>query len=208
MKHWTLKNFHLIFMLVCLNGCKSKLDILYQNLSRDDRKIDKYEGHYKLSQLNAKKSDIEIGIASWYGKKTTNNKKKKIPYNKQTANGDIFDCNMLTAAHRTLPMPSIARVTHLESNKSIIVMINDRGPYSKNRILDVSRKVAEYLNFKKKGIAKVKIEPLEKESQELLTKLSLRPKSGSKPQGKIKDPNCSINCFVKILNIREGRKDL
>jgi rare lipoprotein A len=80
----------------------------------------------------------------------------------------------LTAAHKTLPLPSVARITNLENNKSIIVLINDRGPYSSKRIVDVSERAADALNMKNKGSAKVKIELLPQESKELLAQLNLK----------------------------------
>ena len=76
----------------------------------------------------------EVGIASWYGPGF---------HGKQTANGEIFNRNDLTAAHRTLQMPSIIRVTNLQNGRSLILRVNDRGPFSKDRVLDVSEKAAE-----------------------------------------------------------------
>ena len=72
----------------------------------------------------------ETGIASWYGPDF---------YGKYTANGELYDGNKLTAAHRTLPMPVNVRVTNLDNGKSIIVRVNDRGPYARGRIIDLSR---------------------------------------------------------------------
>jgi rare lipoprotein A len=97
----------------------------------------------------------ETGIASWYGPQF---------HGKKTANGEIFDMNELTGAHRTLQMPSLVRVTNLENGKSLIVRINDRGPYKKGRVIDVSKKAANLLGFIGKGTAKVKLEVLKKES--------------------------------------------
>ena len=100
----------------------------------------------------------ETGIASWYGPNF---------HGKQTANGEIFDKYALTAAHRTLQMPSIARVTNLENGRSIIVRINDRGPFSKNRVMDLSERSAELLDFKNQGTARVRIDVLENESRKV-----------------------------------------
>lgn len=91
----------------------------------------------------------KIGLASWYGPKFD----KKL-----TANGEIFDRNLMTAAHKTLPLPSIAKVTNLENGRSIYVRVNDRGPYVGNRIIDLSERAAEKLGFKGKGTAKVLVE--------------------------------------------------
>jgi len=100
----------------------------------------------------------ETGIASWYGPGF---------HNKRTANGEKFDKNELTAAHRTLQMPSLVRVTNLDNGKSLVVRVNDRGPFSKGRVLDVSEKAAELLGFKNQGTAKVKIQVLKQESIKL-----------------------------------------
>ncbi|MDB2414931.1 septal ring lytic transglycosylase RlpA family protein [Rickettsiales bacterium] len=133
---------------------------------------DSYHGYYKIGepyeidgQLYVPKEDPnyeEVGIASWYGPNFNG---------KKTANGDTFDQNALTAAHRTLPIPSMVRVTNLENNKTIILMVNDRGPFSKGRILDVSKRGAEILGFKDKGIARVKVQFLKGHTRRLLADL-------------------------------------
>ena len=99
----------------------------------------------------------EIGMASWYGPGF---------HGKTTANGEVFDQNKITAAHRTLPMPSIVKVTNLENGMVLDkVRINDRGPFARNRIIDLSKKAAEELGFIKNGVAKVRVEILEDESR-------------------------------------------
>jgi rare lipoprotein A len=90
----------------------------------------------------------ETGIASWYGPNF---------HGGRTANGEIFDENALTAAHRTLPLPVNVRITNLENGKSIIVRVNDRGPYAKGRIIDVSKGAAQLLGFLGRGTAKVRV---------------------------------------------------
>lgn len=99
---------------------------------------------------------VETGIASWYGPGF---------HADHTANGEIFDQNELTAAHRTLQMPSLARITNLENGNSVVVRINDRGPFLHGRITDVSKRAAELLGFAAKGTARVRLEVLEKESR-------------------------------------------
>jgi rare lipoprotein A len=89
------------------------------------------------------------GLASWYGNDF---------HGRLTANGEVFDMASLTAAHPTLPMPCYARVTNLSNGKSLIVRVNDRGPYHGNRLIDVSNKAAELLEFKGNGIARVRVE--------------------------------------------------
>jgi rare lipoprotein A len=91
----------------------------------------------------------EEGLASWYGDDF---------HGRQTANGEVFDMGSLTAAHPTLPMPCYARVTNLSNGKSLIVRVNDRGPYHGNRLIDVSNKAAELLEFKGNGVAHVRVE--------------------------------------------------
>ena len=90
-----------------------------------------------------------VGLASWYGGAF---------HGRKTANGELYDMGELTAAHPTLPLPSYARVTNLANNRSVVVRINDRGPFKKGRIIDVSATVAEMLDFKRAGTAKVKVE--------------------------------------------------
>lgn len=100
----------------------------------------------------------DTGIASWYGSDF---------HNKVTANGEIFDMNSLTAAHKTLPLPSIVRVTNLENGRSLLLRVNDRGPFVNNRIIDVSRRASQLLGFQNRGTARVKVEVLPEESREL-----------------------------------------
>jgi len=101
-------------------------------------------------------SFTQTGLASWYGPNF---------HGKPTANGETFDKYELTAAHKTLQMPSIIRVTNLENGHSIIARVNDRGPFSGKRILDLSERSAELLDFKHKGTARVKIQVLDEESR-------------------------------------------
>src|ERR1700683_3943952 len=91
----------------------------------------------------------EEGLASWYGDDF---------HGRLTANGEVFDMASLTAAHPTLPMPCYARVTNLANGKSLIVRVNDRGPYHGNRVMDVSSRAAELLEFKGYGVARVRVE--------------------------------------------------
>jgi rare lipoprotein A len=90
-----------------------------------------------------------VGVASWYGDDF---------HGRATANGEIFDADSISAAHPTLPLPSYVRVTNLSNGRSLIVRVNDRGPYAANRILDVSRKTAHLLGFTVRGTAWVRVE--------------------------------------------------
>ena len=80
----------------------------------------------------------------------------------------------MTAAHPTLPLPSLVRVTNLRNGKSVIARVNDRGPFSKNRVIDVSEKAAIALDFKNKGTTEVKVEFLKTETDKLLEKLKIK----------------------------------
>jgi rare lipoprotein A len=91
----------------------------------------------------------ETGLASWYGE----------PFHgRQTAWGDIYDMNALTAAHKTLPLPSTVRVTNLENGRSLLLTVNDRGPFVNGRIIDVSRRGSQLLGFYGAGTAKVRVQ--------------------------------------------------
>ncbi|MDR3449099.1 MAG: septal ring lytic transglycosylase RlpA family protein [Alphaproteobacteria bacterium] len=98
----------------------------------------------------------ETGIASWYGADF---------HGLRTANGEVYNKNELTAAHKTLPLPTLARVTNLDNGRSIVVRINDRGPYSSGRIIDMSQRAAQLLGFEQQGTAKVRVQVLADESK-------------------------------------------
>ena len=97
----------------------------------------------------------ETGVASWYGEKFDQ---------KYTANGEVFDLNHSTAAHRTLPMPSIVQVTNLDNGRSLQLRVNDRGPFARGRIIDVSRRASQLLGFDGKGTALVRVKIMKEES--------------------------------------------
>ena len=105
----------------------------------------------------------EVGYASWYGPGF---------HGKKTANGEIFNQNKISAAHRTLPLPSIVKVTNLENGKVLsFVRVNDRGPFARNRIIDLSKEAAKELGFVNKGVTKVRVEILEDESRKFANQL-------------------------------------
>lgn len=153
-------------LLLLCNCSGDPKEFQYKNLTEEVKAIKANGGYYKvgnpykvMGQYYTPKEDYnysEVGMASWYGDDF---------HNKLTANGETYDMRAITAAHRTLPLPSIVRVTNLENGKSIIARVNDRGPYVKNRIIDVSQKGAELLGYRNNGIAKVKVEVLERESR-------------------------------------------
>ena len=100
----------------------------------------------------------ETGIASWYGPKF---------HGKRTANGEFFDMNAVSAAHKTLPMPSMVRVTNLDNGRQISVRVNDRGPFVRGRIIDMSRRGAQLLGFRHKGTARVRVRIMSEESRQV-----------------------------------------
>ncbi|MDX8401305.1 MAG: septal ring lytic transglycosylase RlpA family protein [Mariprofundaceae bacterium] len=94
----------------------------------------------------------ETGIASWYGRKF---------HGRKTANGERFDMHAMTAAHKTLPLPTMVRVTNLENGRSVVVRVNDRGPFVKGRLIDLSWAAAKALGFLEKGTARVRVQTLD-----------------------------------------------
>ncbi len=115
-----------------------------------------YAGSCSVSKDKKERANYvfyQKGEASWYGPGFNG---------KKTASGEIFDMNKLTAAHRKLPFGTKVKVTNLNNNKSVTVRINDRGPYKKSRVIDLSRKAAIQIGLVKSGVAPVKIEVLKK----------------------------------------------
>jgi rare lipoprotein A len=125
----------------------------------DDKPVPKGGGHYMVGDPyrvaghtyvpKNYKSYSAIGLASWYGRGFRG---------RRTANGEVYDVANLTAAHPTLPLPSYARVTNLTNGRSVVVRINDRGPFRSDRLIDVSASAAELLGFARAGTAKVKVD--------------------------------------------------
>jgi rare lipoprotein A len=97
----------------------------------------------------------QVGTASWYGEGFQG---------RATANGEVFDLNQVTAAHTTLPLPSVVEVTNLDNNRAIRVRVNDRGPFARGRIIDLSRRAAQLLGFERSGSARVRVTILKDES--------------------------------------------
>lgn len=98
----------------------------------------------------------QVGMASYYGKKF---------HGRKTANGERFDMNKLTAAHRTYPFGTVLKVTNLRNNKQVTVRVNDRGPYVGGRVIDLSKQAARELGFINSGVTKVKIEVVRKDAK-------------------------------------------
>ncbi len=182
----TRAGFALIAAALLLGGCaETQLIAHTAKQARDAVTPDKPAGrggYYKVGnpyQISGiwyhPKADydyVETGIASWYGPGF---------HGKETANGETYDQNDLTAAHRTLPMPSVVRVTNLENGKSIKLRVNDRGPFARGRIIDVSARAAELLEFKQQGTAKVRVEIVEGESRRLAGESLEKQDTGKTP---------------------------
>lgn len=166
----------LSFLLV-LSGCSGVPFFGSKNIGKPGKSVGQYKvgSPYTINGVRYKPQEydrfVETGIASWYGPGF---------HGKSTANGERFDTHELTAAHRVLPMPSLVRVTNLENGRSLVLRVNDRGPYAHNRIIDVSQKGAELLGFKNKGTAKVRVELMARESKNLAD----LAKKGLSTQGK------------------------
>lgn len=133
---------------------KSKQKVIQKPATKQDKYIPstsyvvRGKKYYTLSSDKAKNL-VQTGYASWYGPGF---------HGKKTANGEIYNQNMLTAAHKTLPLNTTVKVTNLENNKTLIVRVNDRGPYHGNRILDLSKEAANQLGVLAKGTAKIKLQ--------------------------------------------------
>lgn len=167
-----LKSLTLVMLMLAVSACSSSHRVTYSGHEESTEGVPGFVGgkrvspNVKLGQSYSVDGEtyvpryqpdyVEEGLASWYGPGFHGGK---------TANGEIFDKQEMTAAHRTLPLPSIVRVT-LESNgKSAIVRVNDRGPFSKGRIIDLSRGAAEKIGLIGVGVGRVKVEYLPAESQ-------------------------------------------
>lgn len=147
-----LKYISLIFLLI-ISSCapsNKNFSIKKSPFSGGEYKVGKpYQIEGKTFYPKESFDYLESGVASWYGPNFDGRK---------TANGEIFNMNLLTAAHKTLQLPSLVKVTNIENNRSLILRVNDRGPFVKNRIIDVSKKAASILGFQKHGTANVIVE--------------------------------------------------
>lgn len=148
------KLLYFIILIAMVNNCSNSPR--YQSGGKSTiipaKTNDKTSSKNKKKKIKHKK--VMKGISSFYGLNDGF-------HGKLTANGEIFDMYGLTAAHKTLPLNTIVRVTNLDKDKSLILRINDRGPYVGKRILDCSYGAATKLDFVNEGIAKVKVEVIE-----------------------------------------------
>lgn len=154
-----------LFAVVSLSGCyMTELEVASHLFKRASgpSECSKARGHLKVGNpyvikgvkyypMKSSYGYREEGIASWYGADF---------HEKLTANGECYDMYALTAAHKTLPLPTTVRVTNMENGRSIIVRINDRGPYAKGRVIDLSYAVAKQLGMAEQGVAPVRVEAI------------------------------------------------
>ena len=157
------RNIFFIIFLILIQGCTSSIEVAAnlgkkylipkEEKKRIQKPIYKIGKKYNVGgKYYYPKKDLyynKTGIASWYGPKF---------HGKLTANGEIFDQYDITAAHKTLPLPSMLRVTNLENGRQIMVRVNDRGPFVRGRIIDLSYKAARKLDFVHQGTVKVRID--------------------------------------------------
>lgn len=152
-----------------LSGCSENGFFFHSNSDYAD---DEAQGVYYIGEpyqikgvLYTPAEDMnysEKGVATWYTRDSQN---------RLTTNGELFDDELMTAAHKTLPLPSIVRITNLENGDTAIVRVNDRGPAVNNRLIDVSKKVAEVLEMPETGTVKVQVDILPEESSRLKAEL-------------------------------------
>ena len=151
----------LMALAIMLAGCSggSRVSQYSEKVVADGEEVPKGGGSYKVGNPYTIRGRTYYpgengsyraeGIASWYGPDF---------HGRRTANGEVYDMHSISAAHPTLPIPSYARVTNLENGKSIIVRVNDRGPYARNRVIDLSTGTAKALGFYGRGLARVRVE--------------------------------------------------
>lgn len=134
---------------------------------------------------------VEEGVASWYGPGFDG---------KSTANGETYDMNDLTAAHRTLPMPCVVQVTNLENGRSLKLKVNDRGPFARDRIIDVSRRASQLLGFHIQGTTRVRVEIVENESRMLAAALGV-PSEVAWAAGQAAVPSAPAAAAVPVTEV-------
>src|SRR6266481_4125214 len=149
----------LIGLLLAAGGSQQRAGTGYEGQHRAGRPMYKVGAPYQINGVwyypAVDYNYDETGVASWYGEQFEQ---------EYTATGEIFDLNQLTAAHRTLPMPSIVQITNLENGRSMQLRVNDRGPFARGRIIDVSRRAAQLLGFETDGTALVRLTIMKDES--------------------------------------------
>ena len=146
-----------------------------------------------------------VGHASWYGKQF---------HGRKTANGETYNMNALTAAHKTLPMPTYVKVTNLSNGRSIVLRVNDRGPFVAGRLIDVSRRAAQLLGFQQKGVTQVRVQAVDENGRVrrgkkrpprvLTTQASSAKTSPDKSHGHF----VQVGAFANLSNARSRQQAL
>ena len=137
----------LVIILCFLSSC-----VYTDNYESKDLNRNQYQVFGKVYEtMSSAEGYLEIGVASWYGKKVHGN---------LTASGEIYDMRSMTAAHRALPLPTLVKVTNLENGKKTVVKVNDRGPFYDDRLIDLSYAAALELGFAKQGVTTVVVEAI------------------------------------------------
>ena len=212
MRLTTKELFCFLFSGLLLGGCSSAelaIDLVQKHQRKKiEEKVSKKviaKPHYKIGNPYQEfgiwyypKRDLtydNTGLASWYGEETA-------ILGRPTANGEVFDPKVATAAHKTLPMPSVVRVTNLDNGKSLVVRVNDRGPFAKGRIIDLSHEGARLLGFVEKGIAKVRVQVLAEQSLRLekLAKRGEFPSLSAFDQGAMPEMTPSAKPAVNLTS--------
>ncbi|MDC0093970.1 septal ring lytic transglycosylase RlpA family protein [Alphaproteobacteria bacterium] len=204
-------NFFLIAVFL-LQSCTSGIEVAAnlgkkylipkENNATSQRPIFKIGNKYKIrGKYYFPNKDLyynETGIASWYGPKF---------HGKITANGEIYDQNAFTAAHRTLPLPSAVKVTNLQNNISVVLRINDRGPFVNDRIIDLSSKAADILDLKKNGTGLVRVTIMKNESEilENLAKRGYFPEIKDLPKTDFPKVNVPKVTNVKVIGSKKKK---
>ncbi|MCX7876937.1 MAG: septal ring lytic transglycosylase RlpA family protein [Melioribacteraceae bacterium] len=144
-----IKILSLFSLLVAVIGFINLSDTSASDNNGFPKIVESKESSTTLNQVEI--NDLGIMTASWYGPRF---------HGKSTANGELFDQSALTAAHKSLPFGTILQITNIRNNKSVIIRINDRGPYVEGRDLDLSKATAKALGILHKGVVKVKVKEL------------------------------------------------
>ncbi len=162
----------ILFLLVCLclsfvacaKKSKEPIPVLSKPIGSKTEKVEKKKKSPELSGksyvvrgqryylLKTAEGYDETGIGTWYGPGF---------HGRKTASGEIFNQNAMTAAHKTLPLGTKVRVTNLNNNKTIVVRINDRGPFAKTKIIDLSRKAGDIIGIRRAGIAPMRVQAID-----------------------------------------------
>ena len=206
------KNIFFVIFLILIQGCTSSIEVAAnlgkkylipkEEKERIQKPIYKIGKKYNVGgKYYYPKKDLyynKTGIASWYGPKF---------HGKLTANGEIYNQYALTAAHKTLPLPSAVKVTNLKNNKSIVLRINDRGPFVNDRIIDLSSKAADILDLKREGTGLVRVQILKDKSLHLekLAKRGTFPEIADLKEAELPNIIMPNKVAVKIKNTKNQK---